>query len=78
MIALLLMIAVSLAHGSALDSSLSQSLFLPRALDPFQDDYLETITRMSTEELNQLPRLADEELLDQLARNIYSISGQNV
>ena len=72
-LAFLLSIVVSSASVTFLDSFL-----VPRALDPFRDDYLETITRMSMEELNQLPRLADAELLDQLARNIYSLPGQNV
>ena len=66
------MLIPTIVVGSTSRTSL-QSFFVPRALDPFCDDYLETVTRMSMEELNQLSKLADDELLDQLAEGVYSI-----
>lgn len=62
--------------GLAIDSSISRSFVLPRALDPFCDEYVETVTRMSSTELMSMPQLNDTEFLDQLARGIDSVLGK--
>ena len=69
---------INATFGFVADSSISRSFLLPRALDPFCDDYLETVTRMSLTELMSMPQLNDTEFLDQLARGIDSVLGKRI
>ncbi|CAF0851874.1 unnamed protein product [Adineta ricciae] len=71
--AIVCLLVVNATFGLVADSSISRSFFLPRALDPFCDEYVETVTRMSLNELMSMPQLNDTEFLDQLARGIDSV-----
>jgi hypothetical protein len=51
-------------------------VFLPREFDPFCDTYVETITRMSRNELMNIPQLSDIEFLDQVTRGVDSVLGK--
>jgi len=69
---------ISLTHGELVEPSIAHTVFLPRAFDPFCDAYVETITRMSSDELINLPKLNDIEFLDQLTRGVDTIPGRNI
>ncbi|CAF4292482.1 unnamed protein product, partial [Adineta steineri] len=74
---LLLALALSLTNGATQEPSIAHTVFLPREFDPFCDNYLETVTRMNTSELMNLPKLNDAEFLDQLARDIDTLPATN-
>ena len=67
---------MNLTHGMTTELSIAHSVFLPRAFDPFCDTYVETITRMSANELLNVPQLNDTEFFDQLTRGIDSVVGK--
>ncbi|CAF0808871.1 unnamed protein product [Adineta ricciae] len=71
--AIVCLLVVNATSGLVADSSISRSFFLPRASDPFCDEYVEIVTRMSLTELMSMPQLNDTEFLDQLARGIDSV-----
>ena len=73
---LLLATTVSLTDGAIVEPSIAHSVFLSSEFDPFCDSYVKAITRMSVNELMQLPKLSDNEFLNQLARGVNSIPGK--
>ena len=74
--ALLLALVASLTDGTMGELSIAHSVFLPREFDPFCDTYLETVTRLRTDELMHLPKLNDGEFIDQLVRGVDTIPGK--
>jgi hypothetical protein len=67
---------MSVTHGMIVEPSIAHSVFLPREFDPFCDTYVETITRMSRNELMNIPQLSDIEFLDQVTRGVDSVLGK--
>jgi hypothetical protein len=77
MFVLTLALVTSSTHGTMAEPSIAHTVFLPREFDPFCDTYVETVTRMSSDELMYLPQLNDTEFLDQLFRGVDTIPGRN-
>ena len=77
MFVLLSTLMISLVHGTVMEPSIAHTVFLPREFDPFCDSYTETITRMTADELMNLPKLSNIEFLDQLTRGVDTIPGKN-
>lgn len=72
---LLSSLILSLTNATISEPSIAHTVFLPQVFDPFRDTYLETVTRMSINELMQLPKLNDTEFLDELMRGMDSLPG---
>jgi hypothetical protein len=72
------LVMMSLSYGTEVEPSIANIVFLPCAFDPFCDIYVETVTRMSADELMHLPKLNDTEFLDQLVRGVDAIPCKNI
>ncbi|CAF5045436.1 unnamed protein product, partial [Rotaria sp. Silwood1] len=66
--ALILALVMSSISEITAKPSNPRFIFMSPESDPFVDSYMKTISRMSTKEIMNLPKLSDVEFLDQLER----------
>ncbi|CAF3966152.1 unnamed protein product, partial [Rotaria sp. Silwood1] len=74
--ALILALVMSSISEITAKPSNPRFIFMSPESDPFVDSYMKTISRMSTKEIMNLPKLSDVEFLDQLERGYDFIPGK--